>query len=617
MSSENFDSEALEREIEENPCNIRALSDLGQHYAYKGDYTSALRYYEKIVRINEDNARAWTALGHCYLLKQDFSKCINSYQKSLFNKEESTNAFLWYGIAMLYFTIDEWVQARKLFQGILDSKSEFLVKNDLYFKLGTISIREKSYQDAAENLEKALEFPETPSHKKIDILLCLAEAYSQLNNTQKLNEIYEEALKIDSDSIKAAKFYAWDLFTRNMFDESLGILNKSIEKGKNTSELQYLIARCYHVKKDKEKAREAYSKALSMHSDSCIYWASAGIMYADAEQYSDAFDCFSKANGIFQESWEVWNNIGLLYEILNQKNEAELAFTRARLYYKNDPLPKVFKHPSFYISEPIYKQPKEDMKVRLGPELQMQLDRVITKELDKIFEGMKCVEKKTEEKVPEIVVPKVSNAPVRPDRPQRPENPVGVRPNPPVQIGPQIASPQITHPQVSNHIPNGQIPHQPINSQQMVNPQMAMLQSLMMNPMFLYQMMLNSSMNNMNRATVKEEKPASTGFTRVPIKDENTSQPTIVNGFNRVLVKDGLNTTPGSGFTRIVTREDLQGSVFNRPQVKEESTGDSASHDHEQVAKALIELTEDSLRKKRKNSTDPEDPMKKPKDSDN
>ena len=58
MSSEEFNIEEAEKEIEENPCNIKVLGDLGQYHAYKSDFASAIKYYEKIVRINEENARA-------------------------------------------------------------------------------------------------------------------------------------------------------------------------------------------------------------------------------------------------------------------------------------------------------------------------------------------------------------------------------------------------------------------------------------------------------------------------------------------------------------------------------------------------------------------------------
>ena len=88
MNLEDLNVEQAEKEAEENPFNIKVLSDLGQFYASKGDFVSAIKNYEKILKASEDNSRAWVALGHCYFLKKDYQKCINAYQKSLQSKEK-------------------------------------------------------------------------------------------------------------------------------------------------------------------------------------------------------------------------------------------------------------------------------------------------------------------------------------------------------------------------------------------------------------------------------------------------------------------------------------------------------------------------------------------------
>jgi Predicted N-acetylglucosaminyl transferase len=62
MSSEfnltSLQVEELEKELEENPFNIRALSELAQYFASQSDYASACKHYEKIVRVDEENGKA-------------------------------------------------------------------------------------------------------------------------------------------------------------------------------------------------------------------------------------------------------------------------------------------------------------------------------------------------------------------------------------------------------------------------------------------------------------------------------------------------------------------------------------------------------------------------------
>ena len=100
-----------------------------------------------------------------------------------------------------------------------------------------------------------------------------------------------------------------------------------------------------------------------------------------------------------------------------------------------------------------------------------------------------------------------------------------------------------------------------------LNPsQMAMFQSLVMNPMLFYQMMMGSLATN---GSVKQENQN--------FKQEN--QP--------------LNE--------------------ENPKIKEENCIVKEENESEQIAKALMKMTEEKLRKKRKNSDDPEEPHKKQK----
>jgi Tfp pilus assembly protein PilF len=48
----------LELELEGNPFNMRALSEIARWYASRADYANACQNYEKIVRMDEENGKA-------------------------------------------------------------------------------------------------------------------------------------------------------------------------------------------------------------------------------------------------------------------------------------------------------------------------------------------------------------------------------------------------------------------------------------------------------------------------------------------------------------------------------------------------------------------------------
>ena len=109
----------LERELQDNPSNVRALSELAQILAYRGDYSGACQNYEKIIRTDEENGKAWAALGHCYLLKGEFQKCFTAYQRALCTMQDNRDPQLWYGIALLYTKFESYEYAEPAFQAVL------------------------------------------------------------------------------------------------------------------------------------------------------------------------------------------------------------------------------------------------------------------------------------------------------------------------------------------------------------------------------------------------------------------------------------------------------------------------------------------------------------------
>ena len=173
MTDANFNSSAiqsLEKELEENPYNIRALSELAQWFANQGDYTSACQHYEKIVRTDEDNVKAWTALGHCYLLKGEYQKCSTAYQRALQSSTDNKDPQLWYGVGLLYNKFDNYDQAEPAYQMVLKIEPDFEQKHEILYKLGLIYKKTDNFETAIEYLRSCLACTNIPLVRKIDVL---------------------------------------------------------------------------------------------------------------------------------------------------------------------------------------------------------------------------------------------------------------------------------------------------------------------------------------------------------------------------------------------------------------------------------------------------------------
>mmetsp|Transcript_27369 Transcript_27369/g.49266 ORF Transcript_27369/g.49266 Transcript_27369/m.49266 type:complete len:775 (-) Transcript_27369:138-2462(-) len=370
--------EELERELELNPFNVRALNQIAKLHADRCDYQEACQYYEKIVRLDEDNGKAWTSLGHCYLLRGEYQKCFSAYQRAIYAMPESKDPQLWYGIGLLYNRFDSYENAEPAYQAVLRLDPDFEQKYEVMYKLGCIYKKRNSLEHAVTYLKNSLLCEKIPLTRKIDVLCQLASCYEKQGDKPKAIETCKEAIELKPDNFKALEFLGWMLASTNDqedaakaakdFEEALKYLKQALELvGDNTGEsgdLYYLIGRVHLQQKNFGEGQDAFQNAIYKNTNAYMYWVSIGILYAEASQPQDAFDCFVKASNIAGDASEVWYNMGILYERCNQKPEAILAYTRActidssntlaatRKQQVNEPGPLPdFVHPSFEISE--------------------------------------------------------------------------------------------------------------------------------------------------------------------------------------------------------------------------------------------------------------------------
>ena len=91
-----------EQILSQGPQLLNQLNSVAEFLAAKGDFSDAIKYYERITSFDPENGAAWTALGHCYLLTEELHKAFSSYQKALYSLTDVRDPQLWYGIGLLY-----------------------------------------------------------------------------------------------------------------------------------------------------------------------------------------------------------------------------------------------------------------------------------------------------------------------------------------------------------------------------------------------------------------------------------------------------------------------------------------------------------------------------------
>jgi tetratricopeptide (TPR) repeat protein len=377
--------QAYQNELDENPYSIKALSELAQHNANSGEYTLASQYYERIVNIDENNGRAWTALGHCYLLKGEYQKCFTAYQKALYTMEDNRDAQLWYGIGLLYNKFESYKYAEPAFQAVLKIDPNFEQKSEVLFKLGIIYKHSNSLENAITYLRNSIAGENILLSRKVEALSNIGKCHEKQNKLPIAIEIYQEALELDPKNFKTLEYLGWAYFNKGDFEQALQHLNNALEHVNDccaeTGDLYYLIGRVYLKMGNYPDGQASFQKAIYKNPNAYLYWCSIGLLYAQALQPQDAFECFVKASNISTDKAEVWMNMGILYETCKQKHEATLAYQRAftldptlevatrrrqQLAQNEDTMEDLpeFIHPQFEISEVPFSIKKADKNVK-------------------------------------------------------------------------------------------------------------------------------------------------------------------------------------------------------------------------------------------------------------
>ena len=236
--------------------NVLAYKSLGQAYLKQGNNSEAVKQFSKVIEIEPESVLAYINMGAALANLGRLNEAIHQYHKALQIKPDSLEAHYNLGIALLsQGKIDESIEhykrvlkidpgnvnAKKFLSNILANRDRLeesvasikkVLKNgsgdsDLYVKLGDMYRSAGDIDKAVRSYEKAVSI----EPRNVLALNRLAVVYSGW-------EEYERALNALKIVITAQPENA-DIYyniscvyaKRNMVDESISWLKKSIEKG--------------------------------------------------------------------------------------------------------------------------------------------------------------------------------------------------------------------------------------------------------------------------------------------------------------------------------------------------------------------------------------------------
>lgn len=195
-----------------NDKHEMAMFFKGQIMFKKGDYYSAIDFYQEYGKFAENEGQAALLIAECYEELNNYDKAIEQYNLAL---EDEANRFdAWLGMGYSYLERKKYQKAIKYFKQILEENKEF--------------------EEASSGL---------------------GDCYLALGHEDLALEAYEQSLKINPEQVELWSVYV-DIFIGNRdYKKAASVIQKVLKlKIKNTHELNLQLAVCYFQLKDEEKS---------------------------------------------------------------------------------------------------------------------------------------------------------------------------------------------------------------------------------------------------------------------------------------------------------------------------------------------------------------------------
>jgi len=148
---------------------------------------------------------------------------------------------------------------------------------------------------------------------------------------------FEKALKIDPNFAEGYYGLGYAYCYKNQSEASLQYFQKAIELSPNYTDAYNAMGYAYSTLGKYDESINYYLKTLKIKPDNLDALNGLGYAYASTGKYSDGIDYFKKAIKINPEYASAYSGLGIVYYSLTQFLDAKENFLKARdLFKKND-----------------------------------------------------------------------------------------------------------------------------------------------------------------------------------------------------------------------------------------------------------------------------------------
>lgn len=254
--------EQLEHMIRENPLNAQAYYLLGNLAGEEKNFSKAAEYFERALLFNPSIAIS-IELAAMQIASEQGQRALATLDKVRSQIPPSFAVEFYTGMARMQLK-----QYRKALDHLLEAeviakaKETNHLNHILYFQLGAAFERNQNYEQAALYFKKCIEL----SPKNVEAMNYLGYMWAEQGlHLEEAKGLIEKAVAAEQENAAYLDSLGWVLYKMGRFQEALPYLLKSLEFSKEPDPTLWdHLGDIYSALKQKEKAREAWSKSIQI-----------------------------------------------------------------------------------------------------------------------------------------------------------------------------------------------------------------------------------------------------------------------------------------------------------------------------------------------------------------
>ena len=324
LNRQNEAIEEMETAIEINPEFTDAYRFLGKFCYEKGDYLSAMSYYEDLLEtgeagpeilreiyelrllLNPKDLNSLKKLQHIYWLSEDFDKEIEVLEKITKASEEGV---YFYQLGSAYLAKNEKEKAENAFNKILTLEE----KEDLaYFGFSGLYNSKNDYGTALQYIKKALKAKN------------IREYHLAAGNIYEKTDKYKNALNHYIEAFKLAPYCR--MTHRHYIDCLLNKKNKevnieAISELKNMAGYRLILSLFYITLAEYDKAQKSLREIELSSENKGLYHLYSGISYLEKGYFEKALEDFTSSHLYDELKGEAGGLMAITYYKMGRKDK--------------------------------------------------------------------------------------------------------------------------------------------------------------------------------------------------------------------------------------------------------------------------------------------------------